>query len=136
MTAWNHCRNRCGARSRCRTGNTCKSCQKRAWYVKNRDLALDYNAVYYGRPRQRNTNSTGAPPAMIKSLNDLIERLEALKADIPVSGLTLSEYEQVGWARRPIDALVDRCKERLEDLSWQSHDQGERAVYAAALESA
>lgn len=135
MTAWNHCRNRCGERARYRTGNTCKGCQKRAWYAKNREHALDYAAAYQGRTRRPNTNITGAP-RMIRSLNDLIERLEALKADIPVTGLTLSEHEQVAWARRPLQALVERCQERLEDLSWQAHGQGERAVFVDALEAA
>jgi hypothetical protein len=56
---------------------------------------------------------------MIRTLNDLIESLEAIKADIPVRGLSMTEYAAVAWALRPIDALLERCRDKAEELSWQ-----------------
>jgi len=73
---------------------------------------------------------------MIRTLTDLIERLEGIKADIPVTGLTVTEYGEVGWARRPLDTLLERCREHLDDLNWQAQDQGERARLSNALEAA
>lgn len=146
MTAWNQCRNRCGALARYRTGRTCRPCQKRAWYARNRDHAITYNARYYGWavPNSAlantidpaNTNSIGAHSPMIKTLTELVERLEALKADIPVTGLTLTEYEQVGWARRPLEGLIERCRGRIEDLSWQEHDAIRAEVLALPITEA
>jgi hypothetical protein len=49
---WNRC-TRCDAPARYRTGKTCKGCQKRDWYAKNRAHALAYNAAYYGSASRR-----------------------------------------------------------------------------------
>lgn len=47
---------------------------------------------------------------------DLIERLEELKADL--RGLTSAQYRELGWAMRPIDALLDQCREEADAESW------------------
>lgn len=52
------------------------------------------------------------------NLTDLIERFEAIKADLSPRGLTMTEYEQVGWARRPLQALIDQAREEAESMSW------------------
>lgn len=55
---------------------------------------------------------------MITSIADLIERLEAIKADINPRALTMSQYEEVGWSKRHIDTLLDRCRDEAEEHSW------------------
>ena len=55
---------------------------------------------------------------MITTIAELIERLEAVKADINPRALTLDQYEEVGWARRHLDTLLDRCRDEAEQLSW------------------
>jgi hypothetical protein len=57
---------------------------------------------------------------MITTIAELIERLEAIKADINPRALTLSQFEEVGWARRPIDTLLDRCRDEADELSWRT----------------
>jgi len=48
---------------------------------------------------------------------DLIERLEVLKADLDPHRLSPAEFEQVGWARRPLQALIDQALEEGEAQS-------------------
>jgi hypothetical protein len=57
---------------------------------------------------------------MITTISELIERLEAIKADINPRALTLEQFEEVGWARRPLDGLLDRCRETADELSWST----------------
>jgi hypothetical protein len=47
----------------------------------------------------------------IKTMNELIERLEAVRTDLDPRGLTLRQYERVGWALRPLDSFLDQCRE-------------------------
>lgn len=49
--------------------------------------------------------------APIKSIPELMTRLEAVLGDLDARALTLRQYEQVGWAARPIEGLLDRCRE-------------------------
>ncbi len=73
----------------------------------------------------------------IRTIHDLIERLEAVKADIPVRGLSLTEHEQVAWARRAIDALLDRCRDKTDALGWPESEASRfrEAVTARLSES-
>jgi hypothetical protein len=56
---------------------------------------------------------------MITTIAELIERLEAIKADICPRSLTMSQFEEVGWARRAIDSVLDRARDEAEELSWR-----------------
>lgn len=67
----------------------------------------------------------------IKSITALIERLESLHADLDPRLLTLRQYEQVGWARRPVETLLEQCREEAESLrSAERHAQGLARVLA------
>lgn len=57
---------------------------------------------------------------MITTIAELIERLEAIKADINPRALTMSQYEEVGWARRQLDTLLERCRDEAEEISWRT----------------
>lgn len=56
----------------------------------------------------------------ITNIADLIERLEAIKADLNVRALTMDQYAEVGWAARPIDALIDQCRDEADANSWST----------------
>jgi hypothetical protein len=58
---------------------------------------------------------------MITTISELIERLEAIKHDINPRALTMEQYEEVGWARRALDAILDRAREEAEELSWRQN---------------
>jgi hypothetical protein len=75
---------------------------------------------------------------MITTIAELIERLEAIKADINPRTLTLDQYEEVGWARRPLDSLLDRARDEAEELSWRqkrrANETGLRPLAKCGLE--
>jgi len=54
----------------------------------------------------------------IKTITELIVRLEAIHDDLDVRRLTLRQYEHVGWALRPIEGLLDRCREEAESIRF------------------
>lgn len=54
----------------------------------------------------------------ISTLSELIERLRSIREDIRVPHLSPAQYQQVGWAVRPLDTLLDQCREEAESLSW------------------
>lgn len=54
----------------------------------------------------------------IKTITVLIERLEAVHEDLDARKLTLEQYEQIGWARRPIETLLEQCREEAESIQW------------------
>ena len=65
------------------------------------------------------TPMTRQPRTPIKSITDLIARLEEVRADLDSRNLTtLRQYEHVGWALRPIETLLDRCREEAESIRW------------------
>lgn len=51
----------------------------------------------------------------IATIGELIERLEAVRADLRPHDL--DSYQQVGWAQRPLDALLDQAREEAEALT-------------------
>jgi len=54
---------------------------------------------------------------MIESLSDIIERLEAIKADLPQHTRSLDQYGQVGWIRAPLERLLEQCREECEAMN-------------------
>lgn len=58
---------------------------------------------------------------MIKTNEDLIEHLEAIRTELQPRRLSAGEYEAVGWAGRPLRELIDRAREEAERESWQVH---------------
>ncbi len=68
----------------------------------------------------------------IRTIHDLIERLEAVKADIPVRGLSLTEHEQVAWARRAIDGMLDRCRDKTDAIGWP---EAESSAFRDAIDT-
>lgn len=57
----------------------------------------------------------------IKQIEQLTQRLEQILRDIP-STLSLHEYEQVGWAVRPLRTLLDQCRTEAASMQWaQEH---------------
>lgn len=70
---------------------------------------------------------------MIRTIEDLIERLEAIKADIPARGLSLTEYEQVGWAPRHLEALLERCREEADSFAWTTTHQARASAALTRL---
>ncbi len=92
---WNRCTNHgCNALTRYRTGKTCKTCQKRDWYAKNRAHALAYNARYYGwRAPNTTTISTteGTDHTMIhgstiRTIHDLSSAWKRSRRTSPSAG--------------------------------------------------
>ena len=67
---------------------------------------------------ERTTNEPTLIPNPIKTIGELITRLEAIRTDLDVRALTLHQYERVGWATRPLEGLLDRCREEAESSSW------------------
>lgn len=65
---------------------------------------------------------------MITTISELIERLEAIKADICPRTLTLDQYEEVGWARRQLDILLDRARDEADELSWRQKRRRDELV--------
>jgi hypothetical protein len=57
-------------------------------------------------------------PSPIKTITELIARLTAVHDDLDVRRLTLRQYEHVGWALRPIEGLLDRCREEAESIRF------------------
>lgn len=70
-----------------------------------------------------NEPSDPITPQPIKTLPELIGRLQAIRTDLDARHLTLRQYEHVGWAARPIESLLDRCREEAE-----SSNSAERRV--------
>lgn len=65
----------------------------------------------------------------IKTITSLIERLEEVHADLDVRHLTLRQYEHVGWARRSIESLLERCREEAESIRFaEQHGQFARVL--------
>jgi hypothetical protein len=58
---------------------------------------------------------------VIKTNEELIEQLEAIRTELHPRRLTPGEYEAVGWAGRPLRELIDRAREEAEAQSWQLH---------------
>jgi hypothetical protein len=54
----------------------------------------------------------------IKTITELIVRLQAMHDDLDVRHLTLRQYEHVGWVLRPIEGLLDRCREEAEAIRF------------------
>jgi hypothetical protein len=54
----------------------------------------------------------------IKTIEALIERLDAVHEDLDVRKLSVDQYEHIGWARRPLESLLDRCREEAEAIRW------------------
>ena len=54
---------------------------------------------------------------MIDSLSELIERVEAIKADIPQDARSLDQHGEVGWIRAPLERLLDQCREECEAMN-------------------
>lgn len=55
----------------------------------------------------------------IRTITGLIARLEEVRADLDTRHLTtLRQYEHVGWALRPIEGLLDRCREEAESIRF------------------
>ena len=52
------------------------------------------------------------------SIDDLIEKIELLRAELTPCRLSPAAYEAVGWADRPLRQLLDRCREEQERQSW------------------
>ena len=48
------------------------------------------------------------------TLPELIERLELMKAELDPHRLTMAEYQQVGWAMRPLSGLIEQAKQECE----------------------
>jgi hypothetical protein len=59
----------------------------------------------------------------IKTLAVLIERLEAVHEDLDARKLTLDQYEQLGWARRPLETLLEQCREEAESIQWAKENK-------------
>lgn len=55
----------------------------------------------------------------IGTIEDLVEQLEAIRAEIHPRRLSNEQYEAVGWADRPLRALIDQAREEAEMQSWQ-----------------
>jgi hypothetical protein len=61
----------------------------------------------------------------IKTITGLIERLEEVHEDLDARHLTLRQYEHVGWARRSLETLLERCREEAESIRWaEQHPHG------------
>lgn len=61
----------------------------------------------------------------IKTIAELIERLEAVHEDLDARLLSADQYDHVGWARRPLEALVEQCREESLSAEWsKTHVQG------------
>jgi hypothetical protein len=61
----------------------------------------------------------------IKTITGLIERLEEVHEDLDARHLTLRQYEHVGWARRSLESLLERCREEAESIRWsEQHPHG------------
>lgn len=48
------------------------------------------------------------------TLPELIERFETLKAELDPHRLTPAEYQEVGWALRPLNGLIEQAKQESE----------------------
>jgi hypothetical protein len=58
----------------------------------------------------------------IRTIAALIARLEEVRADLDPRHLTtLRQYEHVGWALRPLDTLIDRCREEALAIRRDQH---------------
>jgi hypothetical protein len=58
----------------------------------------------------------------IRTITGLIARLEEVRADLDPRHLTtLRQYEHVGWALRPLDTLIDRCREEALAIRRDQH---------------
>lgn len=69
----------------------------------------------------------------IKSISALIERLEELHADLDPRHMTVNQYDQLGWARRPVEALLEQAREEAEQHSWTvQHTQSHARVLPKA----
>lgn len=56
---------------------------------------------------------------MITTNDELIEQLEAIRTEIQPRRLTPGQYEQVGWADRPLRELIDKARAEADQQSWQ-----------------
>lgn len=54
----------------------------------------------------------------IGDITELIERLEALAADLDASLLTRRQWEHVGWARRAVQSLLDQARGEADAIEW------------------
>jgi len=55
----------------------------------------------------------------VKTNQDLIEQLEAIRVELHPRRLSPAEYEAIGWADRPLRELIDRARDEAEMQSWQ-----------------
>lgn len=61
----------------------------------------------------------------IRTIAGLIERLEELHTDLDPRFMTVTQYEHVGWARRPVETLLEQAREEAESIRWaEQHVQG------------
>jgi hypothetical protein len=51
----------------------------------------------------------------ITTISELIERLEAIRADLDPKRLTMTQFEHLGWARRPVDCILERAREEQQE---------------------
>ncbi len=54
----------------------------------------------------------------IRNLSTLIERLDAIHEDLDARHLNADQYDELGWARRPIEALIEQCREEAAARDW------------------
>lgn len=67
----------------------------------------------------------------VRSINDLVEVLESIRTEIHPRRLSPAQYEEVGWADRPLRQLIDQARDEAEMQSWQikrATDYRRRAV--------
>lgn len=56
----------------------------------------------------------------VRSIDELIEALEAIRAEIQPRRLSSEQYLHVGWADRHLRELIDRARDELDRESWDA----------------
>lgn len=69
----------------------------------------------------------------IDNIDDLIERLEVIRADLQPCRQSSAAYHAIGWADRPLRHLIDQCRQEQEAQSWATkHGKAFRELLEAA----
>lgn len=63
------------------------------------------------------------------TISELIEQLEAIRTELQPRRLTPGQYEQVGWADRPLRALIDQARDEQEAQAAQASAANNVARY-------
>ena len=68
----------------------------------------------------------------IDNIDELIERLELIRADLQSCRASSTAYHAVGWIERPLRQLIDQCRQEQDAQSWvEKHGREFRALLEA-----